>query len=81
MVLVQWVAVAGALLVAGAAWFQARRVARQLDDLAAKHWELKYQYSELRTRLDAASGPGSSAPAAAPAVTTAAVIPIASLKR
>jgi hypothetical protein len=75
MVLVLWVAVAGSLVVAVMAWVSARRVTRRLDELSARHWELKYQYSELRTRLDEAPRTGA---ASAPAD---GLIPIASLKR
>ena len=75
MVLVLWVAVVGSLVVAAMAWAQARRATRQLDELSARYWELKYQYSELRTRLDAAPRDGEASPPAD------GLIPIASLKR
>ncbi len=64
MVLVLWMAVAASLAVAAAAWVSARRAARRLDELAERYWEMKYQYSELRTRLDEAPRAGA-APAPA----------------
>ena len=78
MVLVLWVAVAASLAVAAAAWIHARRAARRLDELSERYWELKYQYSELRTRLDETPRAGAAAPAPAPAD---GLISIASLRR
>ena len=78
MVLVLWLAVAASLAAAVAAWVHSRRLARRLDELSSRYWELKFQYSELRTRLDEAPRAGGAAPADPPPDR---LIPIASLKR
>ena len=75
MVLVLWVAVVASLVAAVTAWVHVRRVTRRLDELSARYWEVKYQYSELRTRLDEAPRDGAAPPPAD------GLIPIASLKR
>jgi hypothetical protein len=78
-----WLTTAASLLVALMAWVYARRTAKRLVRLVEMYWELKYQYSELRTqineRTDAA--PRTEEPQGPPAAPTAGFVPIASLKR
>jgi hypothetical protein len=77
-----WLAVVASLIVAGAALANARRTARRLDRLAEMYWELKYQYSELRTQFEARTGAVPKArDTAAPTAPTAGIIPLTSLKR
>lgn len=61
-----WLVTAASLVVACAAWRQARRAAQRLDQFSQMYWELKYQYGELRQRVAAgppvAGGDGGSAP-------------------
>ena len=72
--------VAVALLVAWAAWVRAGRLARKLDALNQSYWELRYDYTRLRSqvmRLDPAE-PGEEPPAAPGQV---AFVPLASMKK
>ena len=80
--MLEWFATGASLLAALAAWRQARRTARRLDQLSQMYWELKYQHSELRIELDRLAGHTSSAALDTPAPpATSAFIPLASLKR
>lgn len=47
-----WVLVAVALIVALAAWVQARRTARHLADLTQMYWQLKFEHGELKAKVD-----------------------------
>ncbi len=49
--MVAWVVSAVALLVAVAALALIRRQARQLESLTRSYWELRYDYTRLRSRL------------------------------
>jgi len=48
---VVWVVPAVALLLAVAALALVRRQARQLDSLTRSYWELRYDYTRLRSRM------------------------------
>ena len=76
--------IAGASLVAAlAAWSQARRAAKRLEQLSQMYWELKYQHGELRVQLQRLAG-GTPPPPDQPAPATPArdsFIPLTSLKR
>ena len=47
-----WLLVVIALVVALAAWVQARRTARQLADLTQMYWQLKFEHGELKAKVD-----------------------------
>ena len=49
---VLWVVAVVALIVAAAAWIQARRTARQLADVTQMYWQLKYDHGELKAKVD-----------------------------
>ena len=49
-----WVLVVVALVVALAAWVQARRTARQLADLTQMYWQLKFDHGELKAKVNPA---------------------------
>jgi hypothetical protein len=80
-----WIVAGLALLLALAALSSARRSARKLEALNQSYWELRYDYTRLRSqvaRLDpeqaeAAAEP-SAAPAAPPAVT---FVPLSSITK
>ena len=76
--------IAGASLVAAlAAWSQARRTAKRVEQLSQMYWELKYQHGELRVQLQRLAGgmpPSSDQPAPAPPARDS-FIPLTSLKR
>jgi hypothetical protein len=46
-----WVVAGLALIVAAAAWSAARRAARRLDALNQSYWELRYDYTRLRSQV------------------------------
>ena len=80
-----WLIAGASLLVALAAWTQARKTAKRLTQLSEMYWELKYQNGELRVRLQQLTG---DAPASSPAPVAVApdrprdgFVPLASLKR
>lgn len=44
-----------ALVVALAAWVQARRTARQLAEVTQMYWQLKFDHGELKAKVDPAA--------------------------
>jgi hypothetical protein len=48
---VLWALAVLALLVAIAALWRARRLARRLDSLTQSYWELRYDYTRLRSQV------------------------------
>jgi hypothetical protein len=79
-----WVIAGMALALAWAAWVRAGRVRRKLDALNQSYWELRYDFTRLRsqvTRLDP-DVPDEEAPPAAPAAApTVAFVPLSSMKK
>ena len=79
--MVLWVLAGLALLIALVALAMARRVARKLDALHQSYWELRYDYTRLRsqvTRLD--PGEPEDEPTAPPA-STSTFVSLSSLKK
>ena len=79
-----WILAGLALILALVALATARRTARRLDALTQSYWELRYDYTRLRSqvsRLDPeqAEPAEDEAPAAAPA--TVAFVPLASMRK
>jgi len=76
-----WLIAGVSLVAALAAWSQARRNAKRLEQLSQMYWELKYQQGELRVQLQrpADGTPAPDQPAPTPARDS--FIPLASLKR
>ena len=77
-----WGAVVVALLLAVAAWIRAGRLARKLEALNQSYWELRYDFTRLRSqvnRLDPESEPAQPPPAAPPE--TVAFVPLNSIKK
>jgi hypothetical protein len=75
-----WVGIvaAAAALVAAASWVVARRAARQVRDVTAMYWQLKFEHGELKARLDRAL-PDPLAPPKTPPGTQ--FVPLTSVKR
>jgi hypothetical protein len=46
-----WVAAVVGVIVACAAWARAGKTARKLEALNQSYWELRYEYTRLRSRL------------------------------
>jgi len=77
-----WVVAAVALGVAVGAWIRVGRVRRKLDALNQSYWELRYDFTRLRsqvTRLDPGE-PESQAPAPAPPGQLA-FVPLSSIRK
>jgi hypothetical protein len=77
-----WVTAAVALLLAAAAWNRAGRLARKLEALNQSYWELRYDFTRLRSqvaRLDPETEQPEAAPSAPPEQVT--FVPLASIKK
>ena len=46
-----WITVAVATAVAVASWMRAGRLARKLDALTQSYWELRYDFTRLRSQV------------------------------
>jgi hypothetical protein len=69
-----WVTAVVALLLAAAAWNRAGRLARKLEALNQSYWELRYDFTRLRSqvsRLDPETEQAEPPAAAAPGETVA----------
>lgn len=81
--MVLWIIVGVALLLALAAVVSARRAGRKLEALTQSYWELRYDFTRLRSqvqRLDpeADEPPAQASPAASSTVT---FVPLSSMKK
>ena len=77
-----WIVAAVGLLIAWASWARAGRLARKLDALTQSYWELRYDYTRLRSqvaRLDPAEPAADPEPAAPQEQVT--FVPLASMKK
>jgi hypothetical protein len=81
---VVWLLAALGLLVAALALASVRRLSRKLDTLTQSYWELRYDYTRLRSqvaRLDPGDG-AEAEPQAAPAPTpSVSFVPLSSIRR
>jgi hypothetical protein len=78
-----WVTAVVAAAVAVASWLRAGRLARKLEALTQSYWELRYDFTRLRSqvaRLDPETAPAE-APAAAPPAGGGAYISLSSMKK
>ena len=81
VVVVVWSFAGVALLIALVAWMSARRTARKLEALNQSYWELRYDFTRLRStvaRLDPEEPVEPAAPAPPSQVT---FVPLASMKK
>jgi hypothetical protein len=78
-----WFVTSASLLVALVSWGHARRTAKRLEQLSQMYWELKYQHGELRVQVQRLTGesPSPVNPPAPAERSSAAFVPLASLKR
>jgi hypothetical protein len=80
-----WIVAGLALLIALAALSSARRAARKLEALNQSYWELRYDYTRLRSqvaRLDPEQVESAAEPAAAPpASPTVSFVPLSSMRK
>jgi hypothetical protein len=80
----QWILIGTAVLLALAAFVRARRTAKRLERLTESYWELRYEFAQLRGRVnrldpEQATPRAAGEPPAAPDAT--AFVPLSSLKR
>ena len=83
-VVVLWFVAGLALLVALMAAAAARRAGRKLDALTQSYWELRYDFTRLRSqvaRLDPGEPDEEPAPAPAPAASQVTFVPLSSMKK
>jgi hypothetical protein len=73
-----WIVAAVAAALAVASWVVARRAARQVRDVTAMYWQLRFEQGELKARLDKAV-PDPDQPPRTPPGTQ--FVPLASVKR
>jgi hypothetical protein len=80
-----WIVAGLGLIVAVAALAAARRLGRRLDALNQSYWELRYDYTRLRSqvsRLDPEQGDEEQAAAASPPATpSVSFVPLSSMKK
>ena len=77
-----WAVAAVALLLAAAAWYRAGRLARKLEALTQSYWELRYDFTRLRSqvaRLDPETEEAQAPPAPPPG--QVAFVPLSSMKK
>jgi hypothetical protein len=81
--MVLWAVAVIAVLLALASWMRAGRLSRKLEALSQSYWELRYDFTRLRSqvaRLDPEAEPTDSAPAASGGETMG-FISLSSLKK
>jgi hypothetical protein len=77
-----WAVAAVALLLAAAAWYRAGRLARKHEALNQSYWELRYDFTRLRSqvaRLDPETVESEAPPAPPPG--QVAFVPLSSMKK
>ena len=82
--MVLWVVAGLALLVGLMALASARRAARRLETLSQSYWELRYEFTRLRSRIAhvaPAEGEEEPAPAPAPPGSQVTFVPLSSMKK
>ena len=79
-----WIAAGVAVLLALAALGAVRRSFRKIDALTQSYWELRYDYTRLRSqlaRLDPEQVPTPTPPAAPASPASVSFVPLASMKK
>jgi hypothetical protein len=75
-----WIVAAGAAAVAVMSLVVARGLRRRLDHLTQSYWELRYEYTRLRSQL-ARLDPASAAEPEPPEPPVSGYVPLSSLKK
>jgi hypothetical protein len=79
-----WLILIVAVLLAWAAWARAGRLARRLDAMNQSYWELRYDFTRLRSqvsRLDPAEAEREEPPVPAAGGQTVAFVPLSSIRK
>jgi acyl carrier protein phosphodiesterase len=78
-----WVVAGSGLVIALVALALTRRLSRRLDALTQSYWDLRYEYTRLRSqmsRLDPESGETAPTPPPAPAATVS-FVPLSTIRK
>ena len=84
MIVLVWVVAGTGLFVGLVALAVARRVARRLDALNQAYWDLRYDYTRLRSqvaRLEPEEVPASDSDASPAAPTTVSFVPLSAIRK
>lgn len=73
-----WIVAGGALVLAAGSWVVARRTARRVAQLTDMYWQLRYDFTELRARLDREAPAPTAEPRTAPGTQ---FVPLTQVKR
>jgi hypothetical protein len=78
-----WVVAGTGLLVALIAVAMARRLSRRLDALTQSYWDLRYEYTRLRSQVSRLDPEASDPEPAAPPASTASVsfVPLSTIRK
>jgi acyl carrier protein phosphodiesterase len=79
-----WVVAGLAFLAAAVALASTRRLSRRLDAMTQSYWELRYDYTRLRSqvsRLDPEQVEEAAAAEAPPSAATVSFVPLSSIKK
>ena len=76
-----WVVAVVALAAAVGAWMRAGRVARKLDALNQSYWELRYDFTRLRSQVARLDPEQAEPPAPSEPAGQTAFVPLSSIKR
>lgn len=77
-----WVVAGTGLLVALVALALARRLSRRLDALTQSYWDLRYEYTRLRSHVSRLDPEGDPEPAAPPASTSSvSFVPLSTIRK
>ena len=82
--MLQWILLVGVGLFAWAGWVRVGRLARKLDALNQSYWELRYDFTRLRSqvaRLDPAEPGEDEAPVQPATAPTVAFVPLSSIRK
>lgn len=81
-VMILWLVTGASLAVAVVALVWVRRVSKRLEELSHLHWQLRYQHSELQTRVQALGlPPSAAAPEPRPRETRESFVPLSAIRR
>jgi hypothetical protein len=79
--MVHWWLTGAAVLAALAAFARARSLAKRMERMSESYWEVRYELSQLRARVNRVDPLQTPAADPAPPAATTAFVPLASLKK
>jgi hypothetical protein len=81
LVTLLWLLTGAAIAAAWVALVKARRLARRLERLTESYWELRYEYGQLRARLNRIDPDPAAAPEPPRPAGVTAFVPLSALKK